>query len=156
MTYQPVATCKVCASEDRSAIDDYFSRGESSRAIARWTEEIGRPISHPTLAKHRAHAMDPAVAELEEHVHGKKPQLPSIRVSSADFLESVVSEGARQIAADPSKVKIDHALRAASVLERKKEDGKGGIRVLVLALTGHTETPVTIRGNYTEQLEGSN
>jgi hypothetical protein len=144
--------CKVCNSPDQGEIDRHLSQGESSRVIARWTDEIGRPISHTSIAKHRQHAVVPEQAALEEHRNGGKIRLPTVRVSSAEFLEAVVQEGARQIEANPAKVKIDHALRAATALERKREDGKGGIRVLVLALMGHTP-PVTIRGTY-QQLEG--
>jgi hypothetical protein len=147
-------SCKVCDSPDRAEIDRRFGDGYSSRSIARWTvDELTRPITHPTLTKHRKHAMPAEVTALEVRTNGEKPQLPSIRTSSAEFLEQVVDQGARIIEKNPDKVKIDHALRAAVALERKKEDGKGGMRLLILALTGN-RPPVTIRGEYHE-VEGA-
>jgi hypothetical protein len=147
--------CKACESPLRSEIDRHFSQRGSAYAIARWLSEIEQPITEPTLRKHRAHAISPEIAALEERRPGEKPTIRPVRVSSTDFLEAVVDEGAKQIEKDPAKVTVRHALQAASVLERKKQDGLGGVRhILILALTGHTE-PTTIRGTY-EQLEGSN
>ena len=142
--------CKACDSPARSELDRHFSQGESVRAISGWLDEVGLPISRPTLSKHRSHALDPRTAALEVRSPGEKPMIPTIRrVSSTSFLEALVSEGARQVEAHPSRVKIDHALRAASVLERKRDPAHSPLAVLVLALTGHPPAP-TIPGTFTE------
>lgn len=143
----PVGFCKPCASPLRTEIDRHFSNHESISAVARWLAEVKHPISRPTLSKHLEHGVT-AKSTFVDTVRSS----PTIkRVTAAEFTQAVVEAGAAKVEANPQAVSIDQALRAAQIIESKKDTGKDAMRVLVLALIGR---PDTIDGEFTV-LEGS-
>lgn len=59
------------------------------------------------------------------------------RVSHTDFLEAVVSAGAKRVEENPDDVTIDQSIRASQVLESRKDKSGDALNILVLALTGN-------------------
>jgi hypothetical protein len=138
--------CLVCTSPDRAEIDRYLSNQESVRKVAAWTVEAGNPLSRPTIQKHLAHALLISESVVVERT--------VTRTSPSQFLQAVVDVGADKIEKNPDKVSVDQAIRAADILERKRDDGAKALNILVLALTGHKEPPA-LTGEYRQIVEGA-
>jgi hypothetical protein len=139
--------CVVCFSPDHAEIDRYLSNGESVRKVALWTSEVGRAISRPTIQKHLAHAVTPETVPIvvKREINRSTPQ---------QFLQAVVDVGNDKIEQNPDKVTVDQAIRAADILERKRDDGAKALNILVLALTGQKEPPA-LTGEYRQIVEGA-
>jgi hypothetical protein len=135
-------SCKVCQSEDRDQINTFLANRQSLRQVESWTRKQGRAITRPTLTKHLAHALD-----AESQFVQDAPPTQFSRVDSGEFLQSVVNVAATRVQA-PGEVGVQEGLRAAQILEQKKESGRDGLRVLALVLMGRE--PDTIEGEYRE------
>jgi hypothetical protein len=135
-------SCKVCQSEDRDQINEFMAKRQSLRQIETWTRRQGRSITRPTLTRHLEHALDAK----SQFVENAAP-LVVRRVNSAEFLQSVVDVAATRVDT-PGEVGVQEGLRAAQILEQKKESGRDGLRVLALVLMG--KEPDTIEGEYRE------
>lgn len=136
--------CKVCAVEDMMVkVNRRMKRGQTNTEIAGWSKS--QPVSYTrnTLAKHRKHITDPHYTLVQ-----RAQQRPVLnRVSSTEFLRTVVDIGAQRAMDNPEEVTIEHSLAAARILETKQADDQRGLQILVVALTGGIPTrPLQLTG----------
>lgn len=142
--------CSVCRSEDRDEINRHLANRQPVRRIEAWTREQGRPISRTSIARHLTHALDEK-SQLVQGVSGQKIK----RVTTDEYLHAVVDTAHARVEANKDEVTVDHGLRAAQVLESRKNAGHEQIRMLALVLMGNA--PDTIEGEYRElPMKGTN
>jgi len=124
--------CKICASEVASQINRKIKLGDKLVDIRQWAiDEKKFSFSAPTLTAHVKHITDPKTTFVEA-----ARENPVIRrVTQEEFLRTLVDIGAQKATEDPGSVTINHAIRAASILEAKRDKDQGAINILVLALS---------------------
>lgn len=144
--YGQIGYCKVCASDLKAEINKRLRRRETYPAIMAWAATKDFSISKPTLISHKKHITDPKTTFVE--AARKSPELK--RVTNTEFLEAVIAKANQRIESDPDAVTIDHGLRAAQVLESRKDRTGDALNVLVLALMGRRKEPDMIEGEYIE------
>lgn len=148
--YGQTGYCRVCASSLKAEINKRLVRHESTPSIIAWAKPKGFSVSKPTLLKHKKHITDSKTTFVD-----KAKANPAIRrVSHTEFLESVVSAGAKRVEENPEDVTIDQSIRASQVLESRKDKTGDALNILILALTGNRPLQLAgddeIDGTYTE------
>ncbi len=136
--------CSVCDSEHKSEINKRMKRGDTIASIGRYLKEKESPISEPTLRKHRKHITDPKTTFVENA--RKNPVIK--RVTSREFLQALVDEGARKVEEEPESVSIDQAIRAAQIIETSKEKQVDALVTIARMLMGQAPQPELIEGEY--------
>ncbi len=151
--------CKLCSITDPVLQDEYDKRTGtkandkyvySPAALNDWAEKKGIPglkVNRQTVYQHRLHVMHPndkviTAIEKREAEHGVQPQ----QASEDEFIDALILQGQRKIAADPNSVTISDALKAVGI---KKGTGKGSnaVTVLVGLMTGGPqETTIVVEG----------
>lgn len=126
--------CKICASDLASQINKKIKLNEKLVEIRRWAaDEKGFRFSAPTLTTHVKHITDPKTTFVEA-----ARENPVIRrVTQEEFLRTLVDIGSQKATDDPGSVTINHAIRAASILEAKQNKDQSAINILVLALSNN-------------------
>jgi hypothetical protein len=123
--------CKICASDLASQINRKIKLNDKLVDIRSWSADKGFKFSAPTLTAHVKHITDPKTTFVEA-----ARENPVIRrVTQEEFLRTIVDIGAQKATEDPGSVTINHAIRAASILEAKRDKDQGAINILVLALS---------------------
>ena len=145
--YGQLGYCRVCASSLKAEINKRLVRGESIPSIISWGKTKDFSVSKPTLLKHKKHITDPKTTFVQNAQ--KNPAIK--RVSHTDFLESVVSAGAKRVEENPDDVTIDQSIRASQVLESRKDKSGDALNILILALTGNRPLQLTEEG----EIEGT-
>ena len=150
--YGQVGFCKICASSLKAEINKRLVRHESAPSVIAWAKTKGFSLSKPTVLKHKKHITDAKTTFVDQA--RANPVIK--RVSHTEFLESVVSAGARRVEENPDDVTIDQSIRASQVLESRKDKSGDALNILILALTGNRPLQLTgddvIEGSYIELL----
>lgn len=148
--YGQAGYCSVCDSEQSREVNKRMKRGDSIAGIARWLKDIESPVSEPTLRRHRKHITDPKTTFVE-----KARANPIIKrgVTTNDFLQTLVEVGATRIEEDPSSVSLDQSIRAAQIIEGRKDKQVDALVTIARMLMGHAPRPEMIEGEYIEVKE---
>lgn len=141
--------CRVCDSDLLRDINARLRKGQAIAAIERWLrDDKGFPVSQPTLRRHREHITDPKTTFVESA--RKNPRIKR-GVTTQDFLQTLVEIGAEKADADPDSISIDQSIRAAQILEGRKDKQVDVLLVIARSLMGQAP-PEIIEGEYREVL----
>lgn len=142
--------CRVCASELKGEVNKRLKRGDTIASLERWLTEKQYPVSQPTLRKHREHITDPKTTLVEA---ARKNPVIKRGVTTNDFLQTLVEIGATKAAEDPDAISIDQSIRAAQIIEGRKDKQVDALVTIARMLMGHAPRPEIIEGEYVEVKE---
>lgn len=141
--------CSVCDSDRSREINKRMKRGDTIASIYRWLRDVEDPISEPTLRKHRKHITDPKTTLVEQAK--KNPVIK--RHTTNDFLQALVDIAATKAINDPESISIDQGIRAAQVIEGRKDKQVDALVQIARMLMGQAPRPEIIEGEYVEVKE---
>lgn len=143
--------CKICAHPEAWRFIEGAKKGgksgkgwNSSEAIEAG-EKYGLKFTRLTWYNHVAHldSAEERVAKAAQAA-GRAGRVP-VKTTNPQFLETIRDLGMARALADPDSVSIDQALKAAQILEAKKEKGQDSLAILVQFTVG-APPPVVIHG----------
>jgi len=142
--------CRVCASELKGEVNKRLNRGDTIVSIERYLKDREYPVSQPTIRKHREHITSPKTTFVE-----KARQNPAIRrgITTNDFLQTLVEIGATRAAEAPESVSLDQSIRAAQIIEGRKDKQVDALVTIARMLMGQAPRPEIIEGEYVEVKE---
>lgn len=131
--------CRLCAWEHEPELNRHLKNGKNAAECARWAlDKYGFTFNRQTLYSHRGHITAPE-DKVVAYAERKRAEVPAIRnATNKQFLEAVRDIGYTQAVNDPESVSLEHALKAAALLEQSKV--KTGDITLIFAqvVTGHS------------------
>jgi len=129
--------CKVCASDLSKEVNRRLSRGESRAQVRDWlaTKDFG--VSLPTLTSHRQHITDPKTTLVD--AARRNPAIK--RVTSTDFLQAVVDMAAANVENHPEDVPLGAGIKAAALLEARREKPINVLMLIAQRATNRLEIP---------------
>lgn len=110
---------------------------QDMRALVQSMDPDWRPPSKPTWYAHKKHITAPIVTATQE----AKRNPVIVPQSSVGALEMIRNLGMRNAVENPETVTVDHALKAATELERSKGSSGGVVMILAKMLAARDETP---------------
>src|SRR3990167_412602 len=115
--------CTLCARPEANIYIDGARRGWNHPQALKVAETYDYTFSRQTWYRHRSHAEtdEQKVIQRAVAVRAEGAITKFNRTSNEGFLEAVRDIGMARAALDPDAVTIDHALKAVSILEAKKE-----------------------------------
>lgn len=147
--YGQAGYCSVCDSDLKGEINKRMKRKDSIASIRRYTVEKESPVSEPTLRNHRKHITDPKTTLVEQA--RKNPVIK--RHTTNDFLQALVDIAATKAINDPESISIDQGIRAAQVIEGRKDKQVDALVKIARMLMGQAPRPEIIEGEYVEVKE---
>jgi hypothetical protein len=132
--------CKLCAWEHEPELNKLMKAGRNAAQTAQWAKDKhGFTFNRQTFYSHKGHITAPedkVIAYADREKRGLQPVIRN--ATNKQFLEAVRDIGYTQAMNDPESVSLDHALKAAGLLEQSKQ--KTGDITLVFAqvVTGHS------------------
>jgi hypothetical protein len=133
--------CKLCSFAEVDAVNDRLKRGFNARQVNDFLRQYGMQVNRQTIYAHKDHITHPAdkvVAAAE-----KARMNPVIKNATTDqFLEAIKDIGFRRAQQNPDEVTVDHALKAASILSQKKENGTNVFLLMAKVITGNAPAVV--------------
>lgn len=145
-----IGFCKVCSSDLKGEVNKRLNRGDTIVSVERYLESKEYPVSQPTIRKHREHITSPKTTFVE-----KARQNPAIKrgVTTNDFLQTLVEIGATRAAEEPDLVSLDQSIRAAQIIEGRKDKQVDALVTIARMLMGQAPRPEIIEGEYFEVKE---
>jgi predicted nucleic acid-binding protein len=112
-------------------------------------EKFGRGVNRQTFYKHKPHALGTEVAVVQ--AASKALTKADIKkTSNVAFLEAVRDIGYTKAISDPDQISIDHALKAATILETRKDKPNDALNVLIQVVVGQQMPAFEVEGEYRE------
>lgn len=128
--------CKLCAWSHAPELDRGVRQGWNAAQAQEWAKRYGFTFNRQTYYAHKPHALSPEQRVIQA-AEKKMRQTAVIRKgSNQTFLEAVRDIGFTKAIEDPDSITIDHALKAASLLEQREKKGGDVINLLVSVSTG--------------------
>ena len=148
--YGQVGYCRICDSELKGEVNKRLNRGDTIVSIERYLSGKEYPVSQPTIRKHREHVTSPKTTFVE-----KARQNPALRrgITTNDFLQTLVEIGATRAAEAPESVSLDQSIRAAQIIEGRKDKQVDALVTIARMLMGQAPRPEIIEGEYFEVKE---
>lgn len=143
--------CSLCKHPQVTALNNAINAGKGYVTCLREMDQaFGMSFAKGTFLKHKEHITAPLITAAED---ARKNALTPR--NNRAVLEAIRDIGMRKALDDPDSVKIDHALRAAKILQDAEGKQETVLVLLAKAVQGPTPQPETIEGEYTEvpQLE---
>lgn len=147
--YKP-GFCSICAHTEVAQINAKVREGLTAAELDRWAKERFHFSVHRTVwYRHKPHALgtEQRVMQVAE---ASRRALDIKRGSNTGFLEAVRDIGLAKAISDPEKVSIDHALKAVSILENRKDRAGDQINLLVAIVTGQSMPNTIVEADYKE------
>lgn len=137
--------CKLCSSAHRDAINALIAQGKNEAQTKRVIREIDPQFTwtRQTFYTHQDHITHPLVTYADEARHSPVV-VPKTNIGALEMIRDI---GMRRAVEHPSEVTIDHALKAADTLE-KKRDVRGSVWVILAKALNH-QLPEEIQGEFT-------
>jgi hypothetical protein len=134
-----VGYCKLCAWSEEPSLNKLMKAGKNAAECRQWAKDkFGFTFNRQTFYAHKEHITAPedkVVAFADRQSRGLQPVIK--RSTNKDFLEAVRDIGMAHAEADPELVTIDHALKAAQILEQSKSKQSDITLILAQVVTGH-------------------
>jgi len=111
-------------------INKRLALGQSLMKVIEYSKSQDFSISKPTLINHKRHITDPRTTVVDQA--RRNPAIK--RVTTSEFLQTLVDIGASKAAANADAVTIDQSIRAAQVLESRKERSVDVLLVIARSL----------------------
>lgn len=142
--------CSVCAHTEVAAINKKVREGLNAAQLNRWCKErFGFEVHRTVWYAHKAHAQSPE-QRVVQAAEQQRRALDIKRGSNTSFLEAVRDIGLAKAITDPEQVSIDHALKAVSILENRKDRAGDQINLLVAIVTGQNAPQTIVEAEYKE------
>lgn len=144
--------CKLCAWEHEPELNKLIKAGRNSTEIREWArDKFGLTFNRQTLYSHKDHLKAPEdkVVALVEQKKAQKPVLPR-QVTNRQFLEAVRDLGMMRALEHPDEISVDHALKAAQIIESSKEKRADITLILAKVVTGNVAEVVEVEGEVRE------
>lgn len=138
--------CSLCRHPKVKALNNAIIAGKGYTVASREMEQLGMKFAKATFLTHKAHLKSPLMTDAEV-AHKEVP------VSNRAVLEAIRDIGMKKALDDPDAVNVNHALRAAKILQ--DAEGKQETILVLLAKAVQGPPPEIIDGEYVEQLETS-
>src|SRR5687767_6922392 len=139
--------CKLCASPYAAALNRLILDGKNAGECLRYTEPLGLKFQRHTWYRHKedhlTHPLITAVAKAK-----KNPLI--VPKSNTGVLEAIRELGMRRAIENPEEVTVDHALKAASILQASEKKGDNILVVLAKAVMAEAPADIYIEGEYME------
>jgi hypothetical protein len=140
--------CKVCAWAGVRPLNKLLNNGSTIPAALDYAKSQGLECARRTMASHKTHALTPENAVIQLAEQGRRA-MTIRKTSNVGFLESLRDIGFSKAIDDPDRVSLDHALKAVSILEGRKDKTGDQINILVAISAGH-RPPIVIEGEAVE------
>lgn len=128
--------CSLCVHPGVKAINRIINEGGNAGRVNAYLEQTyDKGVDRRTIYAHREHALSPENKVIQAAEIGRK-QLTIRKTSTTEFLESLRDIGFSKAIEDPEKVSIEHALKAAQILESRKDRGGDQLNILIAISTG--------------------
>lgn len=137
--------CSLCAWEHAAKLNKGIRDGWNSTQASEFAGKLGKTFNRRTFYSHKPHAISPEQRVIQFAEQGSKA-LTIRKTSNTSFLESLRDIGYSKAIDDPDQISIEHALKAVSILEGRKDKGGDQINLLVLISTGHRPPMEIIEG----------
>lgn len=140
--------CLLCSWEHVIELDRLIRQGRNNAECAEWAKSrFGFTWNRQTFYKHRdEHAKSPEDRVIQ--ASQKSPGQSGLVVrksSNNEFLEAIRDIGLAKAVRDPEDISIDHALKAAQILETRKDRAGDQINLLVQIVT-QGAPPIQVTG----------
>lgn len=143
--------CMICAWAGVKVLNVLLNNGSTIPAALAYARGQGFGCSRRTMASHKPHALTPENAVIQLAEQGRRA-LTIRKSSTVGFLEALRDIGYSRAIDEPDRVSLDHALKAASILEGRKDRQGDQINILV-ALTVGRRPSIVIEGEAREVTE---
>lgn len=154
-----VLSCKICDSPNAPTYLKGFKSGgkngkgwnasESQEAAAVYGESWDRQ----TVYKHLKHLETVEQSVIHQAKSAQRAGLIPYKTTNSGFLEKIRDIGMARAMQNPDDITIDQALKAAQILETKKDKGQDSLAILVQFSIG-SPPPIIIEGQATLVEEG--
>lgn len=142
--------CSVCAHTNVADINAKVREGLNAAQLSRWTEErFGFKVHRSTWYSHKPHALSPEQRVIQA-AETQRQALAIKRGSNTGFLEAVRDIGLAKAIDNPDQVSIDHALKAVSILENRKDRTGDSLNVLINIAVGQIPAYEVVEGAFKE------
>lgn len=141
--------CKICSSPYAAAVNKLIVDGKNAADAQRAVEPLGLTFTRHTFYKHKDdHVTHPLITAVAR----AKRQPLVVPKSNAGALEMIRELGMRKAIENPDEVTVDHALKAASILQQSEKKGDNILVVLAKAVMAEPPEDIAglIEGEYTE------
>lgn len=135
--------CKLCRWAHEGELNEKIKQGQNAGECRRWAEtKYDFRFNRQTFYNHKEHLNNPPpVAEpdgkaLVPSPHGGVTQIR--KTSNREFLETIRDIGYTKATLDPDSVTLEHAMKAASIIEQSKQKQTDIAIVFAQVVTGHT------------------
>jgi hypothetical protein len=142
--------CSLCKSPYVAAINTLIKQGKNAGEAARAMAAFDVKFDRHTFYKHKPHIEDPMTTAVER---ARETALAEgVPKSTRAVLERIRDLGMANALNNPEEVTVDHALKAASELNKQESKGEGVLIILAKAAMGvaQVESPAYIDGEYTD------
>lgn len=148
-----IGHCKLCRSPYAPGLNKLLLDGKNSTQIRDAMAPLGLVFTRKTLATHKQHITHPLLTAVE-HARKKPVIMPQ---SNKAVLEAIRDLGMRNAIDNPESVTVDHAIKAASVLESKDTKGDNILVIMAKAVMQDVSDDVKgyIDGEYKELTGGT-
>lgn len=133
--------CSLCRSPHVTALNNAIDAGKGYTICLREMGDLGFTFAKQTFLKHKEHRQHPLLTDAEE---ARK----TVPVSNRAVLEAIRDIGMKKALEDPEAVNVNHALRAAKILQ--DSEGKQETVLVLLAKAVQGAPPEIITGEYKE------
>ena len=145
--------CTLCARPEAKVYIDGARAGWSHPKASEMAAQFDFVFSRQTWYRHKAHAETDEQKVIQRAVAVRKEGLLPAKFQKSTnqgFLEAVRDIGMARAALDPDSISIDHALKAVSILEAKKEKKSDALNVFVNFMIGAPPAYTIIDGEARE------
>lgn len=144
--------CSLCKHPKVTSLNNAIKAGKGFTVVLREMEqEFGLTFAKRTFLKHKEHIEAPLLTAAE---NARKESLVGPRNNRA-VLEAIRDLGMQKALENPEAVKIDHALRAAKILQDAEGKQETVLVLLAKAVQGAPPALSEIPGEYRELTGGS-
>lgn len=141
--------CKICSSPYAAAVNKLIVDGKNAAEVGRQVSNLGLTFTRHTFYKHKDdHVTHPLITAV------KRAQRNPLVVPKSNHgaLEMIRELGMRKAVDNPEEVTIDHALKAAQILQASEKKGDNILVVLAKAVMAEPPDDIAglIEGEYEE------
>ena len=131
--------CSLCKHPQVVALNNAIKANKGYTICSREMESIGMTFAKRTFLKHKEHLQHPLITDAEK----SRRDAP---VSNRAVLEAIRDIGMKKALDDPDAVNVNHALRAAKILQ--DAEGKQETVLVLLAKAVQGPPPELMEGEY--------
>jgi hypothetical protein len=137
--------CSLCKHPKALALNNAIAAGKGYTVVSREMAEYGMKFAKTTFLTHKSHITSPLLTAAEEA--RKNPVIAP--KSKRAVLEMIRDMGVQRAMEHPEEIGVNHALRAAKILQDAEGKQESVLIILAKSLMG-PPPPEMIEGSYME------